>query len=531
MLTNSQYDVVVVGGGHNNLTAAGYLARSGKSVLVLEKNEQVGGGLYSREVTAPGFIHEMHAVALLLIKANPLIANDELELMGKYGLEWCEIDGPYFTSAFDDGEYLATYWDVDRTCESIARLSPKDAERYRHWAIENGKLVNLIIKGMFTPPLTIGQLLKFVEGTREGRNLTRLLFSSAYDFIDRNFENRYLRAHLYKWISENLVSPDEVGSGLIALLLLGMGHVVRPGIVKGGNQNLARALVRQIEAEGSEVRCNSAVEKFNVSGGKISGVTLANGESVTARECVISGVPAWDLHRFIEGLDESRLGDIRGIKPSGYSVFLTHYALHEAPRFNHLGDEINRSFVIECMSADLEPFRACYDRFKFGYMPEFFSGHSVCPTYIDPSRAPEGKHGIYYYHYIPLIPKGKTLEDWLDIKEAFADWMLQGLRRYASNMDDSNILARFVESPWEMQQHSPSFRNGECFGAAMTPRQFMAERPTAELGQYRVPGVEGLYLCGPAQHPGGGCIGGGRPVAMRILMDQKADLSAVFSAL
>ena len=164
-------------------------------------------------------------------------------------------------------------------------------------------------------------------------------------------------------------------------------------------------------------------------------------------------------------------------------------------------------------------------------MPEFFSGHSVCPTYIDPSRAPDGKHGIYYYHYAPLIPKGKAVEDCLDIKEGFADWMLESLRRYTTNMNDSNIIARHIESPRETHQHSPSFRNGEYFGAAMTPRQFMAERPTPELGQYRIPGVEGLYLCGPAQHPGGGCIGGGRAVAMRILIDQKADLASVFTAL
>ena len=524
------YDVILVGGGHNNLTAAGYLAKAGKSVLVLEKNLQVGGGLWSQEVTAPGFIHELHASALFLIRANPLMANDELELMSKYDLEWCEIDGPYFTSAFDDGEYLATYPDVDRTCNSIARLSQKDAQSYRYWAGENGKLVKLLIKGMFAPPLTIGQLLKFVEGTPEGRNLTRLLMSSAYDFIDQNFENKYVRAHIYKWISENLVSPDEVGSGLIALILLGMGHAVRPGIVKGGNQNLAHALVRQIEAQGGEVHCNQLVTKFNVESGRIIGVTLENGETVSARECVVSGVPAWDLPKFIDGLDESKLGDIRGLKPSGYTVFLTHYALHEAPRF-HLNDELNKSFVIECMSTNLESFRECYDRFKFGYMPELYSGHCVCPTHIDPTRAPEGKHGIYYYHYVPLIPKGMTLEDWPEIKEGFADWMLEGLRRYSTNMDESNIIARYVESPWEMHQHSPSFRNGECFGAAMTPRQFMAERPTPELGQYRVPGVEGLYLCGPAQHPGGGCIGGGRPVAMRILMDQEAELSSVFAAL
>lgn len=524
-----RYDVIVVGAGHNNLTAAGYLAKAGKRVLVLEKNAVVGGGVVSQEVTAPGFIHELHAIALFLIRANPLIANDELGLMSQYGLEWCEIDGPYFTSVFDDGEALPSYWDADRTCEAIARFSQKDADAYRYWVNENGKLVKLIIKGMFAPPLTLGQLLKLIESTREGANFTRLMHSSAYDFIARQFENDYVRVHLYKWISENLVSPDEVGSGLILLLLLGMGHAVRPAVVKGGNQRLSEALVAQIEDHDGEVRTDCEVTKLPVSHGRISGVTLGDGQTLSARECVVSGIPAWDLHRFIENLDESRLGELSGIKPSGFTVFLTHYALHEAARFK-VDDALNQSFVVECMSTDLEAYRSCYDRFKFGELPQLFSGHAVCATHVDNSRAPAGKHTLYFYHYVPNVVKGKTLDHWDVIKEDFADWMLEGLRRYTTNMDDDNIIARHVASPLETHRHSPSFRNGEPFGAAMTPRQFMAERPTPQLGQYRVPGVEGLYLCGPAQHPGGGCIGGGRPVAMRILLDQGADLNSAFTA-
>jgi phytoene dehydrogenase-like protein len=530
MQCSNTFDTIVVGGGHNSLSAAAYLAKAGQSVLVLEKNAFTGGGVVTQEVTVPGFLHELHATAIFLIKANPLLANDELGLYGRHGLESVDIDGPYFTSVFDDDSYLATYFDLDKTCTEIARFSKRDADTYRDFTHRNGKLLKLIIRGMFTPPIGIGALLKLVGDNPDGRYLTRLMFSSAFDVINQYFENGYVRCHLYKWISENCISPDEVGTGLLFLLLLGLGHVVPPGVFKGGNQRLSDALVAAVEHYGGDVRTQCEVTRFNVSGGRITGVTLASGEVFHARKSVVASTPCWDLHKFINGLDQSLLGDIEGLKPSNFTVFLTHYALKEAPKFR-VPDEYNKSFVTECMINDLDQFRGCYDRFKYNEMPKFFSGHSVCSTHVDPTRAPGGQHTLYLYHYIPLVPRGKRLEDWPDIKDGFADWILENFRRYATNMEDSNILGRFVESPYEMQMHSPSFRNGDCFGLSMTPRQFLGERPTPELAQYRVPGVEGLYLCGPAQHPGGGCIGGGRPVAMRIMMDQNMDLKTAFDAL
>ncbi|MEM9398511.1 MAG: FAD-dependent oxidoreductase, partial [Pseudomonadota bacterium] len=126
----SSYDAIVVGAGHNSLTTAAYLAKSGLSVCVLEKNEIVGGGVVSREITAPGFVHDTHATGMILIMANPMIANDELELKSRFGLEFDNPDGTY-VSMFDDETWLGTYVDLDTTCESIAKFSQKDAETYR----------------------------------------------------------------------------------------------------------------------------------------------------------------------------------------------------------------------------------------------------------------------------------------------------------------------------------------------------------------------------------------------------------------
>lgn len=525
------FDTLFIGGSHNNLVAAGYLAKAGHRVLVLEKNGFVGGGVVSREVTLPGFKHDLHATGLVMIMANPLIANDELGLFANHGLELIPIDGPMFSSVFDDGTILSTYFEIDRCCEEIARFSQRDAEAYRQFTRRNLNMLKLLKRGMFSPPLGMGAMFKLIADSEDGRFLTRLMLSSAYDVITEHFENSYLRCHLYKWIAEVCVSPDDVGTGIILLFLLGLGHSQRPTIVKGGSQELSEALVRAIQAHGGEVRTNAEAVKFNVSAGRIQSVTLADGETLTAKKAVVSGSPPWLLDKFVDGLDRSRLGPIDGLKHSSHSLLMTHLALNEPPRFSGASDEVNRSFAIECMVNDLDRIRKCFDGYKYGELPELFSGHSICNTQYDPTRAPDGKHTLYYYHYVPCIVKGKRLEDWPEIEQQVSEWTLQGLRRYAPNMTESNIIGRSIESPYAMQRHSPSFKNGDCFGISMVTRQFLGERPTPELAQYRVPGVEGLYLCGPFMHPGGGCIGGGRPVAMRIMMDQQLDLKTAFGAL
>lgn len=528
---NNTFDAIVVGGGHNTLSAAGYLAKAGYSTPVLEKNDEVGGGVVSQQVTAPGFIHDLHATAIFLIRANPLCSNDELELHKRHGLKINDVTGPYITSVFDDGQHLSFYPDVERTCEDIARFSQKDAETYRAMCKKNSKLLNLLVRGMFSPPLSMGSMLKLLEGNPDGRYMSRLMFSSAYDEIEQHFENSHVKCHLYKWISENAVSPEEVGTGLILLLLIGMGHAVTPGVAVGGSQSISNALRSAIEYYGGEIRTGSRVVKYNLSQGRITSVELESGEVIHAKKCVVSATPPWDLHQFIDGLDENRLGDINGLKPSSFGLCITHYALKEKPVYKNAPDYVNSSFGVECVVNDVDTFRRFDDALKYRELPTFFNAGAFCATNYDSTRAPLGQHTLYLSHFVPNVPAGRTLEDWDTLKHEFSDWMLEEFRQYTTNMDDDNILATSIESPMDMQRHSPSFRRGDCFGLAMIPRQFLGERPTPELAQYRVPDVEGLYLCGPAQHPGGGCIGGGRPVAMRILMDHNVDLKLAFNSL
>src|SRR6202035_4023167 len=207
----SNYDVVVAGAGHNSLTAAAYLAVAGMRVLVLERNEWLGGGVYTREVTAPGFRHDLHSTGHMLIQANPLIAKDELGLQSRFGLEY---KYPAITEAtvFDDGTRILTYFDLDKTCESLAKISPKDAEAYRVHVHKTRQMLPMFVAGLFAPPAPLGTFLSVLEQSRQGRELIGIMNMSAYDIINRMFESDKLKIHFMKYSSEAMSGPEEKGT-------------------------------------------------------------------------------------------------------------------------------------------------------------------------------------------------------------------------------------------------------------------------------------------------------------------------------
>ena len=178
----------------------------------------------------------------------------------------------------------------------------------------------------------------------------------------------------------------------------------------------------------------------------------------------------------------------------------------------------------------MERFRRIFDGFKYGELPQHFIGSGGLHTNYDPSRAPAGRHTFYMNMLVPFDLKDGGAAKWDEIKESFADWALEHTARFANNLNAETILARYVESPLDFIRHTPSFQRGDIMGLGSYIYQSLGMRPTPELAQYRVPGANGLYLCGPFMHPGGGITGGGRPVAIRIMEDLKLDYSKVIRA-
>jgi phytoene dehydrogenase-like protein len=524
----SQYEVIVVGGGHNSLTTAAYLAAAGVKVLVCEKNSVPGGGVVSREITAPGFVHDTHAGQMVLIMANPLIANDELGLLSKFGLKFEQPSAGHVT-VFDDETCLSTHFSVDQTCESIARFSQKDADTYRRVVAQAQQQSDLFVSGLFKPPLPMGGFLAMMDQSLEGQQMIGTMMKSAYDVICELYEHEKVRIHFLKWVSELMIGPEENGTGIIPIFLAAMQHKYHPGCVVGGTGKLSQALVDCIRHHGGEVRLKTEVTKVHTSGGVASGVTLASGETITATKGVVGNIHPWHLGKMVEGIDAGVAERAANVRLSAFGAVNTHWALKEAPKYK-VGAEADSAAVVEPAPATMERFRKHFDQMKYGLIPDSINASVQHNSNFDRTRVPNGEGAsLYLYHFVPFKLAGKELSYWDEVKQQVLEDMLTRYQTVTTNMTSDNIIASNIETPHDMQKWSPSFQHGDLMGCGTYLDQWMGRRPTPELAQYRVPGIKGLYLSGPCFHPGGTVTGGGRATAMRMMGDLNIDYKKVMS--
>ena len=513
----TQFDIIVVGAGHNSLIAAAYLAKAGMSVLVLEKNAWIGGGVTTRELTVPGFRHDPHSTVHNLIQANPLILKDELGLQSRFGLNYIKPDVS-FASVYDDNTALLTYYDLDKTCESIAKFSARDAEVYRAHIGRVRKLIPMFANGLFMPPAPFGTFLAILEQSPEGRDLIGVMHKSAFDIVDGLFESEKVKLHFLKVSSEAMSGPEEKGTGMVFNMLTGFLHTYQGAFPRGGSGALTDALEACLKSNGAEIRPNNDVRRIIVQGGVAKGVELVSGEQLFAKRAVVASIHPHLLATYVEGLDERILSTARDTQHSGYSSINSHYALNEAPRYTALTG-LPQAALVECLPASMAEFRTEFDDLRYGRVPTHPSLVCGVHTNFDPSRAPHGKATLYMCSFAPYGLTDGGAARWDDVKEQVADGLLRTYRKFTDNMGSDNIIARHVDSPLDYERTSRSFQRGDISGIGRYLNQFLGRRPTPELAQYAVPGAKGLYLSGPFMHPGGGVIGGGRATARKIAGD------------
>ena len=239
---SGSFDVIAVGSGHNGLVAAAYLAAAGKRVLVLERNAWFGGGVVTRELTLPGFRHDQHSMTHIFIQGNPLLLNDELGLKAKYGLRYVFPESPV-SSIFEDGETLAMYRDRARTSAAIARYSPTDAASYERLSEKAAAWLPMIAASLFTAPMPLGASTAVLDQSREGRELWRTMQMSTHELLCQYFENERVKTHFARVAGENLVSPDEKGTGIGLFVFLGFLEHYGFGVPVGGSGALTRSLI------------------------------------------------------------------------------------------------------------------------------------------------------------------------------------------------------------------------------------------------------------------------------------------------
>lgn len=532
-MKSPQFDVVVIGGGSNSLTTAAYMAKAGKNVLVLEKNKQCGGGAVSVEV-APGFTHDTHATGYNGCINSPTLTADELGLYGKSGLEFGNWTSA-FTSLFDDGTTLATYKSVDKTCESIAKFSSRDAEVYRELAQKCISLLGLLGMGATNPPLPTSSFFGLLEQSYLGRELANAFFCSAWDVLTHYFESPELQMHYFKWIGEAMEHPETKGTGVAVYNLLGIAHTTESTFPVGGGQQLSNALVDAIQRYGGTIRNEAEVVKIDVKSGVSKGVYLKDGEYIAAKEAVVACIHPWSLGTFIPEIDDRLKEELTWVRLSHHGACNQHISLNVNPHFKSDDDELcNGTMCLELMKRkDPVDMRRSMDGYRFGELTpqNQMSPLIMRPSVFDKSRVPNDDYcALYLYHFAPMTNAVGDPIQWDELKQEYADNVWETTKSYASNLDDSNILGRLIESPQDHHRHSASMMHGDIFGIGL-PGQLLGRRPTPSLSDFTIPGIENTYLVGPFMHPGGMVTLGGRTTAIKMYQDMGIDLNQGFEGI
>ncbi len=525
-MSSTRYDAAIVGGGHNGLVAAAYLARAGRRVLVLERRDRVGGAAVSEEVF-PGFRFSVLSYVVSLLR--PEIIRD-LDLP-RHGLHILPLESTF--TPLPDGDYLVRWADHDLTRRELYRHSPRDAEAYDEFGRLMVQLAYAVkpLLGMVPPdptslrPRELGRLLRVARhfrglGADRFYALWKLMTMSAADFLDEWFESEPLKATMSaSGIIGTFLGVRSPGTAYV-LLHHYMGEldgVFRAwGFAKGGTGAVSEAIASAARSFGAEIRTGAAVERVIVKRGRAVGVALESGEEIRARVVVSAVDPKRTFLKLVEPehLPSDFLEAIRRYRIRGSSGKV-NLALAELPNFTCLpgaGPHLRGAISI---SPSIEYLERAYDDAKYGGFSRRPYMDIVIPSLIDPTMAPPGKHVMsIFVQYAPYdVAGGWTAEK----REAFGDAVIDTLSEYAPNLKDA-ILCRQVLTPLDMEREF-GLTQGNIFHGELSLHQLFFLRPAPPWANYRTP-VRRFYQCGSGTHPGGGIAGAsGRLAALEILKD------------
>jgi phytoene dehydrogenase-like protein len=523
-----KYDVLVMGAGHNGLVAACYLAKAGKKVLVLERNPYYGGGVLTREITAPGFRHDVHSSSHIMLQGNPMMVNDELGLLGKFGLKYKTLERPHAT-LFADGSHLITSRDFRETCESIAKFSKHDAEAYARFAKIGEQMLPMLLQGLYNPPVPMGPLMNLMLSSNEGVEMFQQMVRSPLDYVNEWFEDDRVKIHILRPAMELLQFPDEMGTSMVVFLFPVLQNRFGNPKAVGGSGRLADALVASLKHFGGEIITDCEVTKVITRNGRAVGLQTMD-ETYEASDAVIAAIHPKRLEHFVDGLDPDMVARAKRSKPSAMNLLQVHMALNEPITF-HAGKELEKIQMLHYSEyTKLDDMLQQLDPLRHGKLPEKYLLAGQDQTRVDPTRAPEGKGIFFLQAFVPAQLEG-GIQRWDEIKEAEAQRILVQGQKFISNLTPQNIIAKSVQTPLDHERHSPNtFVNGDIHGLGGYFSQNGGLRPSPELAQYRVPGAERLYLVGPFMHPGGSVFGAGRNTVMNVFEDLGLNFDKVSGA-
>ncbi|WP_283137014.1 phytoene desaturase family protein [Rhizohabitans arisaemae] len=496
--TVTGFDGIIVGGGHNGLTCAAYLAKAGLSVAVVDRNAVAGGGCSTEEITLPGFKHNTHSNYHFL-EEGPVPADLELR---RHGLRYIYPEVQHAT-VFQDGRAITVHRDPKRTAESFARFSKADAatwlDLYHTYAEVARDLVNGFLYSRPLPPPELAQRLKGALGAE----LLGYMPMTLYQAVDRHFESEQARV-LFKAFLHAISIENVPGTGGFFPRLL--SRLARLGLPVGGAANVARALESVVRENGGTVITGRHVSRILVDEGRACGVELADGERLTADLFVASGVDAPQTVRLAgpANFDAGLVAKVEAYKWTAHSLVTLHLALDEAPRYTaaEYDADVDRAFLVVLGADDSEGLLRSFDQIHQGLLPDRLAGNGACPTLFDPSYAPAGKHVAFWWPWAPYDLGGDPA-NWDERRTEIVERIRAEWSRYAPNLAEARtVLGSRLFTPLDIERHCINMVRGSHHVGAYEPQQLGGNRPVPEMGQYRTP-VAGLYLCGASSHPGG----------------------------
>lgn len=519
------YDAIIIGGGHNGLTHAAYLARAGKKVLVLERRHVLGGAAVTEEVF-PGFKFSVCSYVVSLLR--PEIIRD-LDLP-RHGLEILPLDGTF--TPMPNGDYLWRVNDHGKTYREIARHSRLDADAYEDFGKAMQPMCHFVkpILNMVPPDPTslnskdLSTLLFMAQrfqklASNDRYNLVQLMTMSAADFLDQWFETDVLKATMSaSGIIGTFLGVRSPGTAYV-LLHHYMGEIDGAfrawGFARGGTGGISNAIAEAALEAGVEIRKEAAVAKIIVKDGRATGVVLANGDELYAKVISSSVDPR---HTFIEFIDNGNLpgdfvNEVKRYKFRGSSGKV-NLALDALPDFKCLPGEGAHLRGAISISPTVEYMERAYDEAKYGMFSSRPYIDMVIPSLTDPSVAPPGKHVLScFVQYAPY--KLKPGLNWDQLRDDFGNTVIDTISEYAPNLKNI-ILHKQVLTPLDLEREW-GLSEGNIFQGELSFEQLFFLRPAPGWARFRTP-IKNLYMCGSATHPGGGIMGApGRLAALEVL--------------
>jgi phytoene dehydrogenase-like protein len=514
-----EYDGVVIGAGHNGMICAGYLAKCGQKIMVVEKNMEVGGGLDSHEDrNYPGFWHNIHSVFHRGLMMLPWFQDLELE---KFGIHYYKPD-PGVVHHFIDKTYLGWFADVKRTAASIEGFSKKDAATFLDiWTRWQPVVKNIVFPETYAVPVPIEEKRPLLEKLPEGQEYLQYFETTPEEFVLQHFEHPRVRAFIGFLGVMRGYELDAPKTGYLIPAMIAWG--VNPQLCRGTSHALGDNLAHMMSHNHVDYIEAIGVERILVEKGQATAVVLEDGTVIKARKFIASNVnPVETFIKFVgrENLEPEfadRVASFRFSKTT--PIFATNLALNERPKYitEEKHPEVAGSFMHIVGLEDYQELRNLFEDCRTGQLPRKPFMNGATPSFHDPTQAPPGKATAFMWQLATYNLWGNPL-NWDKVRSEWFKKQLATWQRFAPNLDENNILSTDSTTPLDIERHDRNMYCGDWMVGEYSGDQALENRPFPGWGGYRTP-IDGLYLCGSSCHPGGNITGAPGYNAARVIAE------------